>query len=166
MGVTIFEIDRTSMHPGVIISSDGVATRDTNGGWVTLRSSEPLTSQCHHWAVKIIDHGEGADGSGLMVGLLPKPASHTQHMLGSKYISELGGWCLSRAGECYGPWKCDRLPFSSGCVIEFDVDVSAKSLNIVCGKEVAVGHIPGLSDTEELYPAISLYYMNQKVCFV
>jgi len=165
MGITIFELDSTTLHPGVVIDSDGVATRDTNGGWVTLRATQPLTPQCHQWAVKILDHGEGADGSGLMLGLMPKVHPHNAGSLASKYISELGGWCISRAGECYGSWKCERLSFSTGCVVEFDLDFSTKQLHIVCGKDHAIGHIPQLTD-DELYPAVSLYYMNQKVCFV
>lgn len=165
MGITIFDFDATTPHPGVVMDADNVATRDTNGGWVTLRSSVPLSPQCHHWAIKILDHGEGADGSGLMVGVMPKLAPQAASMMGSKYVSELGGWCISRAGECYGPWKCERLAFSSGCVVEFELDVASKALRIVCGKDVAVGHIPSLAEAEELYPAVSMYYANQKVCF-
>jgi hypothetical protein len=166
MGITIFELDESTPHPGVVVDADGLATRDTNGGWVTLRSSQPLTAAAHQWAVRIMDHGEGSDGSGLMVGLLPRLPAPSAAMMGSKYISELGGWCLSRAGECYGAWKCERIPFTSGCVVEFDVDLQARTLHIVCGKEVSVGHIPAIGDSEELYPAVSMYYMNQKVAFV
>ena len=165
MGITIFDMDATTPHPGVAIDADGVATRDTNGGWVTLRSTQPLSAASHQWAVRVLDHGEGADGSGLMLGLMPKAAPHAASMMGSKYISELGGWCLSRAGECYGPWKCERLAYGSGCVVEFDLDVASKTLRIVCGKDVAVGHIPALADGDELFPAVSLYYANQRVCF-
>ena len=166
MGLTVFEVDRSSPHPGVAIGDDGIASRDTNGGWVTLRATQPLSPSCTQFAVKIVDQGEGPDGSGLMIGLLPRLQLHNAPMLGSKYISELGGWCLSRAGECYGSWKCEPLPYGTGSVIEFDVDAKAKEVTIVCGRDVAVEHIPGLGDIDEVYPAISLYYMNQKVCFV
>jgi hypothetical protein len=166
MGVSVFAFDTAPPHPGVQIAADGVATRDTNGGWVTLRSSQSLSHGCSHWAIQIIDQGEGNDGSGLMIGLVPRLQSHAAPMLGSKYISELGGWCLSRAGEGYGTWKVDPLPFTSGSVVEFDLDIATKTLTIVCGRDTATGHIPALQDIEDLYPAISLYYMNQKVAFV
>lgn len=165
MVLQIFDFDATSPHPGVAIT-DGVASRDSNGGWVTLRSTQPLTPACHQWAIRIVDQGEGNDGSGLMIGLIPKLQQHAAPMLGSKYISELGGWCVSRAGESYGSWKCERVAFGSGSVVEFDVDFSAKTVTIVCGKETAIGHIPGLGEMDEVFPAVSLYYMNQKVCFV
>ena len=165
MGLTIFEIDSTSPHPGIIIDGQ-VASRETNGGWVTLRSTKPLTSDNHQWAVKVLDHGEGNDGSGLMLGLLPKLNSSNVASMGSKYVSELGGWCFSRAGESYGSWKCEKVPFRSGDVIEFDLDVAAKTLQVVCGKERAIGHIGSLTDADELFPAFSMYYLNQKLRFV
>eukprot|EP00672_Neobodo_designis_P010181 CAMPEP_0174855760 /NCGR_PEP_ID=MMETSP1114-20130205/34152_1 /TAXON_ID=312471 /ORGANISM="Neobodo designis, Strain CCAP 1951/1" /LENGTH=126 /DNA_ID=CAMNT_0016090525 /DNA_START=97 /DNA_END=473 /DNA_ORIENTATION=- len=126
-------MDTSAPHPGVNIAPDGVATRDTNGGWVTLRATQPLTPACTHWAVRIDDQGDGSDGSGLMIGLLPRLQQHAAPMLGSKYISELGGWCLSRAGESYGTWKCDPIPFGTGTVVEFDLDMRSKTLTIVCG---------------------------------
>ena len=87
-------------------------------------------------------------------------------LLGTKYISELGGWCLSRAGDSYGTWKCDRLPFGAGSVVEFELDAAAKTVHVVCGRECGVGHIAALTDGEELYPAISLYYSGQKVALL
>lgn len=165
MGVTVFEVDTTTQHPGVVVDG-AVACRETNGGWVTLRSTQPLTAENHQWAIKVIDQGEGTDGSGLMVGLLPRVSPGNANAMGSKYISELGGWCISRAGESYGAWKCDKMPYATGSVVEFDLDIPAKTLYIVCGKERAVAHIPSLHDDDEVYPAFSMYYLNQKVLFV
>jgi hypothetical protein len=166
MVLTVFEMDTVPPHPGVTVSPDGVAARDTNGGWVTLRSTQPLSQACTQWGIRIVDQGETNDGSGLMIGLLPRLQPTAAPMLGSKYISELGGWCLSRAGECYGSWKCEAMPFGTNSVVEFDVDFSAKTVTIVCGRETATGHIPALLEADDVYPAVSMYYMNQKVCFV
>jgi hypothetical protein len=165
MVLQLFEVDSTTPHPGVVI--DGVvASRETNGGWVTLKAVRPLSADNHQWGIKVLDHGEGNDGSGLMVGLLPRLSVSSVSSMGTKYISELGGWCLSRAGESYGAWKCEKLPFHTGCVLEFDLDMQGRTLHVVCGRERAVGHIPSLTDGDELYPAFSMYYLNQKVMFV
>eukprot|EP00796_Vickermania_ingenoplastis_P013335 gene13335-9168_t len=165
MGLEIFEIDPTTPHPGVALDGSS-AQRDTNGGWVTLRTKEPLTAQNHQWAVKIVDQGEGVDGSGLMLGLLPHLSSQMVRSMGSKYIMELGGWCISRAGDRYGDWECDELSFSTGCVVEFDLDASSGKLYIVCGKYSVCGRIESLTDADVVYPAVSLYYLNQRVTFV
>ena len=165
MVLQVFELDVATPHPGIVIEGP-VASRETNGGWVTLRATRPLTADNHQWAVKILDHGEGNDGSGLMVGLLPKLTSSSIPSMGTKYVSELGGWCLSRAGESYGTWKCEKLPFHTGSVLEFDLDVQGRTLHVVSGRDRAVGHIPSLTDADELYPAFSMYYLSQKVMFV
>lgn len=165
MGLDILEVDTTSPHPGVTIDVTS-AQRETNGGWVTLKSKTPLTASNHQWAMRVVDQGEGNDGSGLMMGILPQLTPHMASSMGSKYISELGGWCLSRAGDSYGTWKCDRLPYSTGCVVEFDWDVTSGTLYMVCGKKKAIGHIPTLKDSDVVYPAFSMYYLNQKVAFV
>lgn len=165
MVLVAFDIDDTTPHPGIKVE-DGVAFRVTNGGWVTLKSSQPLTPNNRQWGVKIVDQGEGSDGSGLMLGVLPKLHSNTISIMSTKYISEMGGWCLSRAGESYGSWKCERIPFGTGSVVEFELDSVAKTLHVVCGDVKAVGHIPSLAETEEYYPAVSMYYLNQKVVFV
>jgi hypothetical protein len=160
-----FQVDASLVHPGVRLE-DGVAVKETNGGWVTLRATKSLSTGNHQWGVKIVDQGEGTDGSGLMLGLLPAlPGGASPAAYGAKYISELGGWCFSRAGQTYGNWKCDRLPFGTGAVVEFAADVAAGTLTVTCGRERVVGLVPGLRDTET-YPAISLYYLNQKVAFV
>lgn len=165
MGLMKFVIDPTTPHPGITIEGP-IASRETNGGWVTIRSTQPLTPDNHQWAMKIIDQGEGNDGSGLMLGIVPKLTSNNIASLGGKFISELGGWCISRAGESYGSWKCEKISFGTGMVVEFDLDVVSKTVHVVCGKERALGHIPALTDSEELYPAFSMYYLNQKVQFV
>lgn len=166
MGLVVFTMDATTAHPGVTVDHCS-ALRETSGGWVTIKSSTPLTPDNHQWAVKIVDQGEGNDASGLMVGLLPKLSSSVASSgMASKFISELGGWCLSRGGESYGTWKCDKVPFGTGSVVEFDLDVGMKTLYVVHGKAKASAHIPTLGDCEELYPAVSLYYLNQKVTFV
>lgn len=152
-------------HPGVAIDGS-TAQRDTNGGWVTVRAKEPLSCSNHQWGVRIIDQGEGADGSGLMLGLLPQLSSQLTSAMGSKYISELGGWCISRAGDCYGAWKCDEISFSTGCVVEFDFDAASGNLYVVCGKRSVSGRISSLTDSDAVFPAFSLYYLNQKVVFV
>lgn len=165
MGLDIFEIDVSTPHPGVAFEGT-IAQRDTNGGWVTLRAKEPLTPINHQWGVRIFDHGESNDGSGLMLGLLPQLSSQMVRAMGNKYISELGGWCISRSGDRYGEWKCDCIPFGTGCVVEFDFDAASGNLYIVCGKRFVSGHIPSLTDADIVYPAFSLYYLNQKVAFV
>ena len=165
MVLCVFEFDLATPHPGIRIDGD-VASRETNGGWVTLRATHPLSPSNHQWGVKIIDQGGSSDASGLMLGMLPKLSSAAIASMGTKYISELGGWCMSRAGESYGSWKCDKLPYGTSNVIEFDVDLATKTVHIVCGKEKAVGHIASLGDADELYPAVSMYYLNQKAAFV
>eukprot|EP01062_Namystynia_karyoxenos_P059609 TRINITY_DN51042_c0_g1_i1.p1 TRINITY_DN51042_c0_g1~~TRINITY_DN51042_c0_g1_i1.p1 ORF type:complete len:165 (+),score=61.89 TRINITY_DN51042_c0_g1_i1:74-568(+) len=164
MGLVTFQIDGNSPHPGVRIEDD-MAIKDTNGGWVTLRSTKALSPGNHQWALKIHDHGDHSDGSGIMIGMLPKLSPSAVASLGSKYISELGGWCISRAGQVYGPWKMDRITFSTGSVVEWDVDVSREMVTLTCGKDRTCGYVSGLRDAE-LYPAFSLYYLNQKVSFV
>lgn len=166
MGLEIFEIESSTPHPGVAIESGTIAQRDTNGGWVTMRSKEPLSARNHQWALRILDQGESNDGSGLMIGLLPQLNGPMVSAMGSKYIAELGGWCISRAGEVYGDWKVERVSFGTNSVIEFDFDASSGALHIVCGKRSVSGHIPSLSDADVVYPAFSLYYLNQKVAFV
>ncbi|CAD2216364.1 hypothetical protein AGDE_00776 [Angomonas deanei] len=165
MGLEVFEMDTQCPHPGVSLY-DTVAQRETNGGWVTVRSKSPLTEDNHQWAVHIVDQGEGTDGSGLMVGMLPELSSSALNGMGSRYISELGGWCISRAGDTYGSWRCERVEFSSGCVLEFDWDAQSGTLYIVCGRRKVTAHIPSLSPKDLLYPAVSMYYLNQKVVFV
>ncbi|CBH18449.1 uncharacterized protein TEOVI_000711900 [Trypanosoma equiperdum] len=165
MGLEIFEIDTSTPHTGVVI--DGTtACREANSGWVTLRAKTPLSAGQCQWAMKVIDQGEGNDGSGLMMGLLPRLNSQQEVAMGSKYISELGGWCLSRAGDSYGCWKCDKMPFSTGCVVEFDWDAASRTLYIVSGKRKASGHIPNVSEADVVYPAFSMFYLNQKLAFV
>lgn len=165
MGLEIFEVDPFTPHPGVAIDGSA-AQRETNGGWVTLRARKPLSATNHQWAMRVVDQGEGSDGSGLMMGLLPELSPQAVSTMGSKYISELGGWCLSRAGDTYGSWKCEKLSFHTGCVVEFDWDATHSALYIVCGKKKVTGHIPNLSPTDVVYPAFSMYYLNQKLSFV
>eukprot|EP00658_Telonema_sp_P-2_P064510 TRINITY_DN53548_c0_g1_i1.p1 TRINITY_DN53548_c0_g1~~TRINITY_DN53548_c0_g1_i1.p1 ORF type:complete len:105 (-),score=22.13 TRINITY_DN53548_c0_g1_i1:76-390(-) len=93
-----------------------------------------------------------------MVGLLPKTPPDIAPNLGSKYISELGGWCFSRAGESYGSWKCDRVPFSTGSVVEFDLDLPSKTLSIVCGKERGTGEFLSLIHISEPTRLLSISY--------
>jgi hypothetical protein len=162
LGSDCLLIDSTTPHAGIVVTGNTL-TRDQTSGWVTLRSTTPLSPQCRTFAVRIVDVGQSSDGSGLMIGLLPRLPSSAVALLGTKYVSELGGWCLSRAGDCYGTWKCDRIPFGTGSVVEFEVDFAAKTVHVVCGKEVGVGHIASLGETEEVYPAVSLYYTGQKV---
>eukprot|EP00659_Diplonema_papillatum_P001396 gene1396-2146_t len=161
MGLVAFQLDTSTPHPGVRIEDD-MAVKDTNGGWVTLKATKALSPGNHQWAVKIVDQGDGTDGSGLMVGLLPilTPANAAT-CLSSKYISEMGGWCISRAGQTYGNWKCSRLSFHAGAVVELDVDFAKECISLSCGREKVVGAIAGLRDVE-VYPAVSLYYINQK----
>lgn len=166
MVLAFYELDTSTPHPGIVIVDGLLASRETNGGWVTLRATQPLSADNRQWGVRVVDQGEGTDGSGLMVGLLPRLSPGNVGNMGTKYISELGGWCLSRAGESYGAWKCEKIVFGTSSVVEFELDVASKTLHIVCGKERGTGHIPALSETEELYPAFSMYYLNQKVMFV
>jgi hypothetical protein len=160
-----FTLDDTTPHSGVTLSAGNTAIiRDQSSGWVTIRATRPLSSACRTFAVRVVDVGQSSDGSGLMIGLLPRLPAAAVALLGTKYISELGGWCLSRAGDSYGSWKlADRIPFVSGSVIEFELDAAAKTVHIVCGRESTVGHIAALADNEELFPAISLYYAGQRV---
>lgn len=165
MGLEVFEVDPFTPHPGVAIDGSS-AQRETNGGWVTLRSKEPLSSSNRQWAMRVVDQGDGTDESGLMIGLLPELNTQSASSMSNKYISELGGWCLSRAGDTYGSWKCEKIPFRTGCVIEFDWDATTMMLYIVCGKKKVTGHIPNLSPSDVVYPAFSMYYLNQKLTFV
>eukprot|EP00759_Apiculatamorpha_spiralis_P000542 PhF_6_TR10189/c0_g1_i1/m.15801 len=120
MVVQIYTFDTSTSRTGVRLEEDGMAVKEANGGWVSLRSTQPLTPSNPHWAIKIVDHGESPDASGLMVGLLPKLSPGSAQQMGTKYISELGGWCLSRAGEYYGAWKCERVSFGTGSVVEME----------------------------------------------
>eukprot|EP00906_Rhabdomonas_costata_P039079 RCo055307 len=159
-----FQIDSSVVHPGVRVE-DGIATKETNGGWVTLRATKTLSPANHQWGIKIVDQGEGADGSGLMLGLLPHFVGNSSLGFGTKYISEMGGWCISRAGQTYGSWKCEKITFGTGSVVEIDCDFASNTVTLTNGRERAVGHIPGLRDVE-VYPAFSLYYLNQRAVFV
>ena len=164
MGVVPFQIDTSTPHPGVRIEDD-VAVKHTCGGWVTMRAKKALSPGNHQWGIKILDQGDGADGSGLMVGILPKLSPSDVACLGSKYCSEVEGWCVSRAGQFYGTWKGDKIEYGTGCVIEFNVDTSRESVTITCGEKKVVGFINGIRDIE-LYPSFSMYYLNQRVMFV
>eukprot|EP01079_Euglenida_sp_SAG-EU17-18_P001237 gene1237-2703_t len=209
-----FTIDESTLHPGVKIE-DGIATKETNGGWVTLKTTKSLSPSNCQWAVKIVDQGEGGDASGLMIGLLPKSAltgstdsygSRKDGSMGygtklaSKYISEMGGWCMSRAGTRYGAWESKELTFGTGSQVNVQaldaafhthlafslfvlvmtnahpfaepaaihastVDLTLNTMTIMCGPDKVVGSIPNLCD-QEVYPAFSLYYLNQKATFV
>lgn len=165
MGLQRFVFDDTTPHSSVAINEDGIASRSGSGTWVTLRSTEPLSPSNRQWAFKVVHQGEGTDGSGLMLGLLPK--QHNTTLMSSKYISELGGWCVSRAGESYGSWKCERVPFGTGQVVEFEVDFATKTMYVICGKVRASGSISALQiDSQDYYPACSVYYHGQRVMFV
>lgn len=175
MGRTRFAFDVTTPHPGVTIDDECIVTKDTNGGWVTVKSSTPLSPGNMNWSFKILDQGEGSDGSGLMLGFMAAPLSSYSDWLssfGRKYIYELGGWCLSRSGILYGSYARDRLPFGTGSVVEFSVDPAASTIELrISGGPYwpdtysLVAAAPGVPAVE-LYPAVSLFYMDQRVAFV
>ena len=167
MGIPVHSFDTMTPHPGIKLENNR-ATCQTNGNWVTLRSMTALnrysTSTDCTWGVHIIETGESEDLTGIMVGLLPRKINLSD--MKSKYIAEMGGWCISRAGESYGTFQLDELiPFHKGDTIEFMLDFNSSIITIICGKKLINITYPKLLE-DTYYPAVSMYYYNQSVVFV
>lgn len=158
-----FLVDSSTPHGDVVISESSVLKPSL--GWVTCFVTEPLRKGVHEWCVKIDHQGETSDGSGLMLGIVPK--HYTKF---DSFISQGGGWCLSRAGKLYGNWRrvdnhtsVGSLTFATGDRVVFLLDMDAARMTVRVGDKSMVGDIGGLSS--EVYPAVSLHYRHQHVRF-
>eukprot|EP01012_Entosiphon_sulcatum_P008571 TRINITY_DN14699_c0_g1_i1.p1 TRINITY_DN14699_c0_g1~~TRINITY_DN14699_c0_g1_i1.p1 ORF type:complete len:4388 (+),score=508.78 TRINITY_DN14699_c0_g1_i1:36-13199(+) len=158
-----FVIDTATPHGDVIINENCAIKPAV--GWVTIHATEVLGPGIHEWSVKIENQGETSDGSGLMLGIVPKSFNRYD-----SFISQGGGWCISRAGKFYGNWKkCDNssgtaaLVFGTGDVVVFELDTESSRLTVSVGDRFVIGELSNL--TSEVIPAISLHYKLQHVCF-
>ena len=133
-------------------------------GWVTTHVTESLRRGKHEWGISIEHQGETNDGSGLMLGIVPKTFSKFD-----SFISQGGGWCLSRAGKIYGHWRrvdpANTVPltFGTGDKVIFTLDFDTSRMSVRVGDRTLVGDINGL--TADVYPAVSLHYRHQHVRF-
>eukprot|EP00754_Rhynchopus_humris_P051646 Rhum_TRINITY_DN9658_c1_g1::Rhum_TRINITY_DN9658_c1_g1_i1::g.34578::m.34578 len=160
---TSFLIDATTPHGDVLVNENRAIKPAT--GWVTVHALEPITQGVHEWSIKIENQGETSDGSGLMLGVVPKSFCRYD-----SFISQGGGWCLSRAGKFYGQWKrvegvgsANPLVFCTGDTVLFELDMEAARLTVTVGDRFVVGEVSKL--TPEVFPAVSLHYRQQHVYF-
>ena len=161
---TNFIIDTSTPHGDVIINENCAIKPAV--GWVTVHATEPIASGVHEWSIKIESQGETSDGSGLMLGIVPKNFNRYD-----SFISQGGGWCISRAGKFYGNWKrVDTntssgisLVFGTGDVVVFELDTESARLTVSVGDRYVIGELSNLNT--DVYPAISLHYKLQHVCF-
>ena len=158
-----FVIDNSTPHGDLVVSDNSALKPGI--GWVTVHVTEALKSGVHEWGVCIENHGETSDGSGLMLGIVPKNYGRYD-----SFISQGGGWCLSRAGKFYGHWRrvdsnssVTSLVFGTGDHVSFELDVEAARLTVRVGDKFVIGEISNLSG--DVYPAISLHYRHQHVRF-
>eukprot|EP00760_Papus_ankaliazontas_P037789 PhM_4_TR8751/c0_g1_i1/m.93472 len=157
-----FFFDITTPHNNAIVSDMSVVKPDVN--WVTVHATECMRAGVHEWSVRIENQGETTDGSGLMLGLVPKAFSRYD-----SFISQGGGWSLSRAGKLYGHWRrvdsnpIAALSFGTGDVVYFELDFDSSRLTVRVGDRSIVGELAGLSG--EVYAAVSLHYRHQHVAF-
>eukprot|EP00796_Vickermania_ingenoplastis_P004217 gene4217-3049_t len=142
------------------------SARKSRLGWVTLPAMEGISRGIHEWCIKIEHQGDSTDASGLMVGIVP--TTFTKFI--DSYISQGGGWCLSRAGKFYGDWvpvdsrkNSSKISFGTGDSVILTLDYEAASMTIRVDKNVVVREINNLSP--EVFPAISLHYAGQHVRF-
>jgi hypothetical protein len=160
-----FLIDPTTPHGDSVISESSLYKSSL--GWVTVHATEALRSGVHEWAVKIENQGESGDGSGLMLGIVPKTFNRYE-----AFISQCGGWCISRAGKLYGNWRrvdtntnVVSLVFGTGDRVVFELDLDAGRMTVRVGDKCIVGEFSDLPENPEVYPAISCHYRNQSVRF-
>ncbi|CAJ1041121.1 putative SPRY domain/HECT-domain (ubiquitin-transferase) [Leishmania shawi] len=154
-------IDSSTPHSDTVIAESSALKPSV--GWVTLQVTEGIRRGIHEWGIKIEHHGESNDGSGLMLGIVPK--NFTKY---DTFISQGGGWCLSRAGKFYGHWRRTDtgggvLTFGTGDRIVLTLDYDAAVMTVRVGDKMIVGELSGL--TMEVFPAISLHYRHQHVRF-
>src|SRR5689334_11347186 len=94
-----FLIDGTTPRQDVEILHFNTA-RNMRVGWITLHSVNSIgRSGVYEWAIRIDAEGDNPDGSGLMLGIVPVPFARYD-----SFVSQGGGWCISRAGKFYGNW--------------------------------------------------------------
>ncbi|KAG5484413.1 hypothetical protein LSCM4_07980 [Leishmania orientalis] len=154
-------IDPSTPHSDTVISESSALKPSV--GWVTLQVTEGIRRGIHEWGIKIEHHGESNDGSGLMLGIVPKSFNKYD-----TFISQGGGWCLSRAGKFYGHWRRTDtgggvLTFGTGDRVVLTLDYDAAVMTVRVGDKTVVGELSGL--TMEVFPAISLHYRHQHVRF-
>ncbi|GET86999.1 hypothetical protein, conserved [Leishmania tarentolae] len=154
-------IDSSTPHSDTVIAESSALKPSV--GWVTLQVTEGIRRGVHEWGIKIEHHGESNDGSGLMLGIVPK--NFTKY---DTFISQGGGWCISRAGKFYGHWRRTDsgggvLTFATGDRIILTLDYDAAVMTVRVGDKTVVGEVSGL--TMEVFPAISLHYRHQHVRF-
>eukprot|EP00754_Rhynchopus_humris_P017302 Rhum_TRINITY_DN14551_c10_g1::Rhum_TRINITY_DN14551_c10_g1_i1::g.95888::m.95888 len=168
-----FFVDTATPHPGVRCEED-TATKITGDDWVTLKGRDPLTPENHRWGLTVVAQGDVTDDTGLMVGILPAPDANTRANMSSSFLSELGGWGVSMGGHLFGNWAWQNsrkeFVYMAGCMLEVDFEMATGNVTIscaTCGHKHTVGRIDhGGQLSKKLYPAVSLYYANQKVQFV
>lgn len=146
--------------------------------WFTLLAAEPLTRTNNKWAVKveatwdIYKHpisimvgfamrfkNPGVQGSELEDG--------TCALLG--HIGKNGGWGIEHNGITHGTGHFSgNICFSEGGVVAFALDFRSQMLKIRCGRfEGTVSGLPkDLFSYRSIFPAVSLCYVGQKICFV
>ncbi|KPA76362.1 hypothetical protein ABB37_07709 [Leptomonas pyrrhocoris] len=156
-----FLIDPATPHSDVVIAESSALKQSV--GWVTLQVTEGIRRGIHEWGIKVEHQGESNDESGLMLGILPKSFSKYD-----TFISQGGGWCLSRAGKFYGHWRRTdtgggALTFGTGDRVVLTLDYEAAVMTVRVGEKVVVGELSGL--TMEVFPAVSLHYRHQHVRF-
>ncbi|KEG15001.1 putative ubiquitin-protein ligase [Trypanosoma grayi] len=155
-----FLLDPTTQRGDVIIT-EATAMKPGNG-WITLQVTEGIRRGVHEWCVKIEHQGETTDGSGLMLGIVPKSFAKYD-----SFISQGGGWCLSRAGKFYGHWRRQdtnaSVVFGTGDRVTFTLDYEAARMTVRVGDKSVVGEISNLAP--EVYPAVSLHYRHQFIRF-
>lgn len=159
-----FLFDTTTPHGDVVLTESSAMKPGV--GWITLHATEGIRHGIHEWCIKIENQGETTDGSGLMLGIVPNNYSRYD-----TFISQGGGWCLSRAGKFYGQWR--RLNSSNGTnnSVTFGkddrvillLDYDNARLTIRVGANVVVGEVSNLAP--EVFPAVSLHYKQQQVRF-
>ena len=156
-----FLIDPSTPHSDVVVAESSALKPSV--GWVTLQVTEGIRRGIHEWAVKIEHQGESNDESGLMLGIVPKNFSKYD-----TFISQGGGWCISRAGKFYGHWRRTdtgggALTFGTGDRVVLTLDYDAAVMTVRVGEKVVVGELSGL--TMEVFPAVSLHYRHQHIRF-
>ncbi|CCW66746.1 unnamed protein product [Phytomonas sp. Hart1] len=156
-----FLIDTTTPRGDVVITEDS-AMKSVNS-WVTFKVTEGIQRGLHEWSVYIENQGETSDGSGLMLGIIPQNFNKYD-----SFISQGGGWCLSRAGKFYGNWRrqdsnVPTLTYGTGDHVVFLLNYDNATMMVRVGNTYVIGEIHNLST--EVFPAISLHYRQQVVRF-
>lgn len=159
-----FVFDTTTPHGDVVLTESSAMKPGV--GWITLHATEGIRHGIHEWCIKIENQGETTDGSGLMLGIVP-----SNYCRYDTFISQGGGWCLSRAGKFYGQWRrlnlvndaTNTVVFSKDDRVILLLDYDNARLSVRVGSNVVVGEISNLAP--EVFPAVSLHYKTQQVRF-